>query len=542
MTTQLSSLLSSLVATDILVSYGERTVLAGVDLRASSGQRVGLIGENGSGKSTLLRVLAGIHQPDGGVVQRPADLAYLPQEPVFAPGASVGSVLDEALAPLHQAVRDLERLGTRLALGGEQRARAEQAYAEVLAWAEDHDAWGADRRAAEATERLGVAGLDRSRSLETLSGGQRSRIAMAAVLTRRPACLLLDEPTNHLDDDAVDLVEQTCLQLPGVVVIASHDRVLLDRVCTHLVDLDPAALGTDGRGGNRFAGGFSDYLQVKAAARRRWELAFAEQQDELARLRVAASIQDRDVAAGRGPRDNDKFITKFKGARVDRTVARRVHDAERRLQVAEREALPRPPAPLRLRTKLAGSGATVQVSDLRVDGRLRLPALSLTEGGRLLVTGTNGSGKSTLLAVLAGRLAPDRGTIRVTGRAGLLEQDTQLSVPLGTTAQAAYVAAVGEERAERVPLSSLGLLPPTALSLPVESLSIGQQRRLALAVLLADVPDLVLLDEPTNHLSLALVSELEEALGTATATVVIASHDRWLRRRWDGEHLGLSAE
>jgi macrolide transport system ATP-binding/permease protein len=529
----MSANLSSLVAVDVLVAYGDRTVLSGVDLRASPGQRVGLIGENGSGKSTLLRVLAGEQRPGGGSVQRPSDLAYLPQEPVFAPGATVGSVLEQALIPLRKAVLEVERLAAALEHGGSRRA-----YAAALAWAEDHSAWDADRRAEVAAELLGVAGLERGRGVVTLSGGERSRVAMAAVLIRRPACLLLDEPTNHLDDTGVELVERTCLELPGVVVIASHDRVFLDRVSTHLVDLDPAALGTDGRGGSRFAGGFSDYLKVKVSARNRWEQVYEQQQQELGRLRAATRVLDRDVAPGRGPRDNDKFVTKFKGARVERTVSRRIHDAERRLAVAEREALPRPPRPLRLQVRLAGGGGAVEVNGLKVAGRLLLGRLSLPEGGRLLVSGANGSGKSTLLAVLAGRVRPDTGDVTASGRVGLLEQDTRFAVPQASVRDV-YTEALGVERAEQVPLRSLGLLPAAVAETSVGALSTGQQRRLALAVILADPPDLLLLDEPTNHLSLALVTELEEALVTATGTVVIASHDRWLRRRWEGEQLVL---
>jgi macrolide transport system ATP-binding/permease protein len=527
--------LQPLIARDVLVSYGARRALAGVDLRASPGQRVGLVGENGSGKSTLMRVLAGEQQPDGGTVGRPVDLVHLPQEPVFAPGTTVGALLDQALAPLHEAVRAVERLGAALARGGH-----EQPYIDALAWAEDHDAWGADRRAALAAQRLGVLSFDRARTLETLSGGERSRVAMAAVLTRRPGCLLLDETTNHLDDTAVDLVEQVCIDLPGVVVVASHDRVFLDRVCTHLVDLDPAALGTDGEGGNRFSGGFTEYLRIKAAARARWQQAYEEQQDELTRLRAATQVKHRDVAPGRGPRDNDKFVTKFKGARVDRTVARRIHDAERRFEVAQREAVPRPADPLQMRATLTSPGGAVEVSGLQVTHRLTLDALFLGKGSRLLVSGANGSGKSTLLHVLAGRVLPSRGSVRVTGRVGLLEQDTRLPDP-GATAHEAYALAVGAQRAQEIPLRSLGLLPPAAHSTPVGALSTGQQRRLALASLLANPPDLLLLDEPTNHLSLALVSELEEAMETAPGTVLVATHDRWLRQRWSGELLTLTA-
>lgn len=132
----MSPSLQPLLASAVVVSYGGRTVLRSVDFRATPGQRVGLVGENGSGKSTLLRVLSGEQQPDHGSMVRPVDLVHLPQDPVFPLGATVGEVLDQALRPLHEAVRAVEVLGAALARGG-----AEQPYADALEWAEDHDAW-----------------------------------------------------------------------------------------------------------------------------------------------------------------------------------------------------------------------------------------------------------------------------------------------------------------------------------------------------------------------------------------------------------------
>jgi macrolide transport system ATP-binding/permease protein len=227
---------------------------------------------------------------------------------------------------------------------------------------------------------------------------------------------------------------------------------------------------------------------------------------------------------------------------VDRTLARRKRDAERRLEIAEREQVRKPRPPLSLRSDLTGAGAggrLVQVRDLVVDGRLRLARLDVDAGRHLLVSGANGSGKSTLLGVLSGRISATSGSVSVIGRRVTeLVQDVRFDRP-ARSARATYESLVGPERAAHTPLRDLGLLPAAQLATPVRSLSVGQRRRLGLAVAIASAPDLLLLDEPTNHLSLALAGELEEALTTTPGTVVVASHDRWLRRRWEGDELRL---
>ncbi|WP_037629204.1 ATP-binding cassette domain-containing protein, partial [Streptomyces albidoflavus] len=186
-------------------------------------------------------------------------------------------------------------------------------------------------------------------------------------------------------------------------------------------------------------------------------------------------------------------------------------------------------------------GPLVTVRDLRVPGRLSLPRLDVAAGDRLLVSGGNGTGKSTLLAVLAGRLDPGGELRHRPGlRVGLLAQDTRFRRP-ERTARTVYAEALGAERAEAVPLSQLGLLAAADLGRPVAELSVGQRRRLALALLVARPPELLLLDEPTNHLSPRLSDELEAALGPGPGAVVMASHDRWLRERWRGRELRLGS-
>lgn len=174
---------------------------------------------------------------------------------------------------------------------------------------------------------------------------------------------------------------------------------------------------------------------------------------------------------------------------------------------------------------------------LVVPGRVAVERLTVDVGHHVLVTGPNGSGKSSLLAVLAGQLRPADGDVQVRAeRVGYLPQDVIFARP-DISAREVYAAAVGSEDA--APLGELGLVHPRELGKPVGVLSVGQQRRLALAVVVASQPDLLLLDEPTNHISLALAADLEEALGRSPGAVVVTSHDRWLRRRWSGPVLPL---
>ena len=183
-----------LQAKDVVFGYGTHTVLDGVSLTASAGQRIGLVGENGSGKSTLLRLLAGLEVPRSGEVVRGDDLGFLLQELPFPGTATFADVLDGALAEIRSAAEQLERLTSAMADRPEDPELLDE-YGRVLEWAQAHDLWDADRRAELVTDGLGLAGVGRGRRLSTLSGGQRSRLGLAALLIRRPATMLLDEPT-----------------------------------------------------------------------------------------------------------------------------------------------------------------------------------------------------------------------------------------------------------------------------------------------------------------------------------------------------------
>ncbi len=536
-----------LIARGVTRILDGRAVLRDVDLVVPAGARVGLIGENGAGKSTLLRLLAGVDEPDAGEIVGPARLGWLPQEVPFDSGMPVSSILDAADAPLLALERRLE--ASAEGLGTDAAAAAE--YPAALDEAERVELWSRHARRDALLDAFGVAGIPPATALGEISGGQRSRLALAALLLSRPEALVLDEPSNHLDDRAVDALRVQLLAWRGPVLLASHDRALLDEVATELVDLDPSRRAATGENGGgqavRYGGGFSDYLAEKGREHERWVRAYELEQRELGQLRETVHVTARALGnPDRRVRDNDKTVRNFKAASVEVAVSRRVRDAERRLAELEAAQVAPPPEPLRFAGLPPGAAALetaeplVALEAAAVHRRLAPVTLALRVGDRMLVTGPNGSGKSTLLGVLAAGIPIDAGrrTARPRVRIGVLAQDTRLDEPHRTPCEL-YAAALGAGRAEAVPLASLGLLGPRDLDRPAGALSVGQQRRLALAIVLGRPPHVLLLDEPTNHLSLRLATELDDALGTHPGAVVVASHDRWLRRRWSGRELAL---
>ena len=557
-------------------SFPDRRVLTDVSLTVSAGEVVGLIGENGSGKTTLLKIIAGLLDADSGTVYAEGagftpTLGLLHQVPPFSPDATVLEALEHAVQPSRAAEHELSEAATDLANHPES-SHAENRYADALHEAERLDIWTLDSRIAATLSALGLDSVPTSRPTRTLSGGQKARLSLAWLLLSKPDVLLLDEPTNHLDDAAIAFLRDSLATWQGPVLFASHDRAFLDEAASVLVDLDPAPRAhtlvrdrqdggpSSGLGVTRFSGNYSDYLAHRQAERERWERRFRDEQADLKRLRASVKSSHTVGHADWSPRTESRIAKKFYGDRNAKVVSRRVGDAERRLADLEEDQIAKPPRQLQFSGLGAPTGADVErsavaASGITVAGRLREVSFSLSKGEHLLVTGANGSGKSTLLAVLAGNLQPTTGSVTLPsgsikqggrGTVGLLSQQVSIPDPSGRgkgrTAAQAYADIVGEVLAEAIPLSSFGLLEPRDLSRPLSSLSVGQQRRVQLAGLLADPPELLLLDEPTNHLSLALATALEADIPPYPGSVIIASHDRWLRQRWHGKTLNLDGK
>ncbi|MFI6143881.1 ribosomal protection-like ABC-F family protein [Streptomyces sp. NPDC051109] len=543
MTPQLSAL-------DVTKSYGGRLVLDGISCSVPAGGRLGVVGENGSGKSTLLRLLAGLERPDRGEVFAQADggIGHLAQEERLPARHTVQRILDRALSGLRAMERRMRLLEAAMADGiehlpgqGAGRLPVLAEYAELLGAYELRGGYDAEARVERTLNGLGLVKLPRDRVVGALSGGERVRLRLAALLVAAPEVLLLDEPTNHLDDNALCWLEEHLRGRAGTTVAVSHDRVFLDRVATVLWEVDG-----DSHTVTRYGNGYAGYLAGRTAERRRRADAHAAWRAEAARLRETASVTARRVAPGRAMKDGDKMAYDRAAGRVQASLSSRVRNARERLDRLLAHPVPAPPEPLRFSPRLRGGGARgplLEATGVAVAGRLAPVDLSLEAGDRILVTGANGAGKSTLLGVLAGAVAPDRGHVVRPGgvRAAYLPQPAEPG-PAGHSALAAFGqgrAGSSDEHAEQ--LLALGLFDRSCLDLRIADLSAGQRQRLALARVVCEPADVLLLDEPTNHLSPALVEELEAALADFPGAVVLVSHDRMLRSRWRGRRLALQA-
>ncbi|MEV5962989.1 TlrC/CarA/OleB/SrmB family ABC-F type ribosomal protection protein [Kribbella sp. NPDC051952] len=518
--------------------YADHVVLDRVDLIIRPGEKVGVIGDNGAGKSTLLKLLAGVEAPDNGEVRRiaPGGVGHLAQALDLPAEATVQDAVDLALADLRELEAQMRSVEVAIA-SGQRLEELLGVYSALVERYEASDGYDADARVDLMLHRLGLPGLDRTRTLGTLSGGERSRLALAATLAAQPEVLLLDEPTNDLDDQAVEWLEEHLRAHRGTVVAVTHDRVFLERLTSTILEVEERSV-------TRYGNGYDGFLAAKAAERRRRLREYDEWRQEIARSRrlVEANAAKLDEI----PRKMELAVFAagpFRARGRGHGAMSRIRNLKGRLDRLTDNPVAPPPEPLTFVARLEESGqnSDVELTGVRVGTRLHVESLRIEQGERLLVTGPNGAGKTTLMRVLAGELSPDTGTVRRPARVGHLNQDG-VRWPCGLTlVQAFALGRTGELDDAAESLLSLGLFDTADLRKRVEELSFGQRRRIELARLVTEPVDLLLLDEPTNHLSPLLVEQLEEALASYRGALVVVTHDRRLRERFTGSHLALEA-
>jgi len=442
----------------------DRPLFEDLSVTVHSGDRLGVVGRNGTGKSTLLRILAAVAEPEEGVVRRGRDVrvGYLDQEPVLPPGT-----VRDAVGQHWEAAAILEHLGM-----------------------------GA------------VAGDD----VGTLSGGQTKRVALARVLVSEVDLLVLDEPTNHLDVEAIAWLEARLAGFRGGLVLVTHDRHVLDRVTTRILELE-------GGGGYVHDGGYASYLAARSERAERDASSEAVRRNlakaELAWLRRGAPARTRKPKA----RITAATAIVEGGPAVARAAAPDLTAAGRGVTT---------PRLGDLVTTLTGVGHRFGDGDWLFRG----VDLDLEPGGRLGILGPNGSGKTTLLEIIEGRLSPTEGSIRTapTVRLGYYRQ-AGVELDPAQRVREAVAAPASQPNWEQARLMEQFLFDNDIQQAPISTLSGGERRRLQLLLVLTRMPNVLLLDEPTNDLDLDTLRALEDHLETWPGSLIVVSHDRALLER-----------
>jgi ATPase subunit of ABC transporter with duplicated ATPase domains len=508
-------------------AYDALPLFADVSFVLADGDRVGLVGPNGAGKSTLLRVLAGVERPDTGRVTlgERDTVGFLVQQPP-RPELTLDEHLARSAGEVYALHRELARLERELA-DPRRHDAALRRYGEAQERYTALDGWGFESLVQAVRRYLGIAHLDGSLPLGTLSGGEQARTMLAGVLLSRPTVLLLDEPTNHLDLAGLAWLEGYLRGFPGAVAVVSHDRRFLDNTVARIFELDGVSdhLQT-------YDGGYTAY---RAEKRRRWQRLLDEHRaQERYRKRLEADIaRTRQQALGVERTASGAGSDQLK--RYAKKVAAKAKARERRLrrqmEAAEWIGDPTkaPSFTLSLDGVSVGGRRLAALRDVGIafDGRTILEDASLVVRGRdrIAITGENGAGKSTLLRLLTGQLEPSAGTVEPAQAPGLLPQEHH-HLPLDKPLLDFYRShVVGYEDQARMFLGHF-LFDQEQMHRPIGTLSPGERSRLLIAILVSSGAELLLLDEPTNHLDFDSLDVVEEALRQFRGTIVAVSHDR----------------
>ena len=520
---------SMLSVSNLSRSFGGRRILSSISFVINPGERVGLIGPNGAGKSTLLRIVAGQDQPDTGSVSlSPGErIGVLRQGFADLTDGTLADLLDGPTSGLASAARAVDNVLGRSDGSDEWLLEYEAAQTRF-------DALGGYAAVAELEAILGLFGLA-GRSWKTplgdLSGGEKTRAGLAALIISRPDYLLLDEPTNHLDADGQRQLAALLQDFGGGALIVSHDRRFLDEVVTGILALDDQSDGIEA-----FAGAYSDYREAKARAAELQASAFRRQQEDIARIKGDIRAVASHALATENATTNDYLRGRSK--KVARTAKVRERKLVRLLE--SEELIERPER----RWTMAADFAPAAESGRDV---ARLEDVSVTIGSatilydvnllvrygdRIAVIGPNGAGKTTLLKVIAGEIEPTMGTVRIGAnvRPGWFAQEQETLSGLRTPVQAVRDRSPMMESEARAFLHRF-LFTAANVTNPIDSLSYGERSRLALALLVVDGCNLLLLDEPLNHLDIESREQFEVALAEFSGTLMIVLHDLYTADR-----------
>lgn len=503
-------------------------ILKNISFIVNSGERIGLVGPNGSGKTTLLNLIMGRIPPDEGSIQlNPPTLriGYLAQGPEENDAATIQDVLYPQLATLHAAEAEVEKLADALAEVAENEFDAVlAAYGEALERLESLNRSVETGRGEAILAGLGLGHLPLDTILGSLSGGQKTRLGLAALLMSDPQLLILDEPTNHLDITALEWLETWLSDFRGGVLVVSHDRTFLDRIVTKIVALDDQK-----HTARVYEGNYRDYVATtKSELDKQWAQ-WAHEQAEITRIK--ADIQ-RIVNRTQGHANYGGY-SKEKAKKAMRVAKVRERKLERYMESDDRAEKPTPGWNMRMeisRFPITGQDVAY-LENLSIGYTTPLLHdlnLSIRAGERVALIGPNGHGKTTLIKTMIGALPPLAGRVRIgtSVRVGYLAQEQEILDPTSTPFDVIQAEAAFTHNEARYFLH-LFLFKGDEVFWPIGQLSYGERARLMLAQVVARGANLLILDEPINHLDVPSRENFEQALAQFPGSVIAVVHDRY---------------
>ena len=490
----------ALSARDLNLSFGTLSLLSDASLTIHEQDRIGLVGRNGAGKSTLLKVIAGIEQPASGEIATKKNLriGYLPQDFELDSQKTVIENIMSGAEYIQNLISEYESLPP-------ESTRASQLEQEIT----HRDGWDLEHQAKVLMQSLNTPDADKITG--PLSGGEKRRIAMCKTLISKPDFLILDEPTNHLDTESIEWLEECLNKFQGAILLVTHDRYFLDRVSTHIYDLEDGKI-------RYYQGNYSSYLIQKAEEEATSELIEHKRQQilkkELAWLRAGVKAR----------------TTKSK-SRIQRYHDEASKDGFEKKSDVEM-IIPR--APLLGNKTVNLTNVSKSYGDKLLFKNLDLEFEADT---RIGVVGRNGLGKSTLVNIMLGKVEPDTGTVEVGQRTQFnyidqnrvtLNPDKSVFEEIADGNENIYI---GEQKISARGYLRRFLFTDQKINTKVHRLSGGEKSRLTLAKILKDGGNFLILDEPTNDLDLATLRILEESLIAFEGCVLVISHDRYFLNR-----------
>ena len=507
--------MSRLQVENLSKSFGVTTLFRDVNFRVDKGERVGFVGANGAGKTTLLRCLLGKEACDTGHIRfdGAATVGYAEQQARLGEG-TLYEAFKGVFGDIHRLAEKKQALEKAMAAGGGEAALEE--YSRIVTRFEQLEGYDYESRIRRVAFGLGFTDEDLARDVAALSGGQKTRVALARALIREPDFLFLDEPTNHLDIAMIEWLESFLAGYPGGVLLISHDRFFLDRVATKIMELEHQTVTV-------YAGNYSYFLKVKTARRAALEAAYAKQQ---------AHIQETEA-----------YIRRYKAG---------IKAKQARGRQSQLDRLPRivlPPAEARFNyfafhppAMCAERVAELEEVTAVFGGHtvFRNVSLLLRRGDGVALVGANGAGKTTLLRLLVGEISSPTGRVKIGSRVKIgyfSQQHAELHQERTVLGEILYEYGVDEEEARRW----LGafLFRGDEVERRIGALSGGEQARLAFLKLMMTGANFLILDEPTNHLDIPAKEAVEEALMAFPGTFLVVSHDRYFLDKVTNRTLAL---